>query len=185
MQYQRQCVVYVSSRYIFGLSRVNALTTKQTRQPQPISCGDRHCSLHNHSDPFPFAPGVRNHTVLCRTRTCYIAERPSRTLDLGLGVTVKHSFPLLFSKDILILSDTSDYSAPSAFLSRFLCWANDHVPYLISLSFLLFFSIFPLSTSLLVYMVRARGIVLLASALATNMYKQLRRLVCAYIALSI
>ena len=34
-------------------------------------------------------------------------------------------------------------------------------------------------------MVRARGIVLPASALATNMYKQFRRLVCAYIALSI
>ena len=48
---------------------------------------------------------VRNRMVLRRTRTRYLAARPSRTLDPGLGVTVKHSFPL-FSKDILIFFNT-------------------------------------------------------------------------------
>ena len=131
---------------------------------------------------------MRNCMVLRQTRTRHLAAWPSRTLDPDLGVTVKHSFPLLFQKTfniLLILSDISDYSAPSAFLSRFLFWVNDHVPYLISPFFLLFLLIFPLSMSLLVYMVRACGIVLPASALATNMYKQTTYAVCAHIALSI
>ena len=49
---------------------------------------------------------VRNRTVLCWTWTRYLAARPSRTLDPDLGVTVKHSFPLLFSKDILYSFNT-------------------------------------------------------------------------------
>ena len=41
---------------------------------------------------------MRNRTVLRRTRTRHLAARPSRTLDLDLGVTVKHSFLLLFQR---------------------------------------------------------------------------------------
>ena len=49
---------------------------------------------------------MRNRTVLRRTRTRYLAARPSRTLDPGLGVTVKHSFLLLFSKTFLYSFNT-------------------------------------------------------------------------------
>ena len=44
--------------------------------------------------------------MLRQTRTHYLAARPSRTLDPGLGVTVKHSFSFIILKDILYSFNT-------------------------------------------------------------------------------
>ena len=132
---------------------------------------------------------MRNCTALHWTQTHYLAVRPSRTPDPGLGLTVKVPFLFILKRHFNILlirlwaSRTPRRPRPSYHVSCFRL--TIHFPYLIFPFFPLFFSIFPLSTSLLVYMVRARGIVLPASALATNMYKRTRRLVCAHIALSI